>query len=119
VKCGLAPGSHQIRVGAVFEQVLDALKVVPIGLAEEHRSQALGAEPAALDKGLQHAHLVRLGCVIGRLPVVGIGAVGQKEPCQPFVMGDARRTIEDTFPFGVWLVVAFPPAAVGARAGVE
>jgi hypothetical protein len=45
-----APVGQPIRIGTVFEQKLDALLVVPVGLAQEHGSEAVRGELAAFDR---------------------------------------------------------------------
>ena len=46
----LAPAAHAVRVGAVVEQVGNALVVVPVVLADQHHDQAVGGQLSGLDE---------------------------------------------------------------------
>src|SRR5207302_6966235 len=90
----VVPTGHAVGVGAVLEQKLDAVVIVPVGLAQQHRGEAVVAEPSAVQEGLHGAVVVGLGRVVGRLLVVGIGAALEQEAGQLGVVRDAGGAVQ-------------------------
>jgi hypothetical protein len=119
MKGGIAPPRHAVGVGAVREEVADALEIVPVGLAQQQRREAVVVEPTALDEDLERRVIVGFGRVVRRLPVVRIGAAFEQQARQAGVMGNARRAVQRALPLRLRLVIVLEPPGVRACAGVE
>ena len=79
VEGGDAPAGHVVGVGAVLEEILEAVQVMPVGFADEHDGEVVGGEAAGLDDGVEGGVVVGLGGVVGDLVVVGVGAACQEK----------------------------------------
>ena len=57
----ITPSGHQIGIGAVLEEQLDAFAIVPVVLAKKKRGEAVAGQLACADEQLQHLVVVRFG----------------------------------------------------------
>lgn len=121
VERGVSPSSDGVGVGAVFESELDAVLVVPVGLAQEDGVEAVLIEPAAFEEELEDGVVVGFHNVVWGLFVVGIGAAIEEEFCEAGMAGDSGGSVDGAFESGAWsrVVDHFVPAGVGAGSGVE
>ena len=118
---GEAPDGHGVGVGAVLEDELEALLVVPVALAEKHGGDTGSVELAALEKDLRDGVVVAFGHVVRSLAVVGVGSAGEQEAGEIGVVGYGGGTVHDALELR-WLagiVIGLVPTGVGACPGVE
>ena len=118
VECGIPPPRHVIRISASFEQQLDAIVVVPVGLAKQHRRKAVGGQLAGLDEELQGLIVVGFRRVIDDFPVVRVGTSLEKQTTERRIVCDSSCTIESAFEL-VTLMIARIESGVRTRTGVE
>jgi hypothetical protein len=121
VEGGVAPDGHGVGVAAVLEDELQAGFVVPVGLAEEHGSDAGWVEFAAFEEEFSDGVVVAFGHVVGGLAVVGIGSAGEEEAGEIGVARDGSGSVDCALELGraAWVIVGLVPAGVGAGSGVE
>ena len=119
LKGRMMPPGHAVGVGAVLEQELAAVVIVPVGFAEQHGGEAVVAELPAVDQRLQGGVVVRLGSVVGRFLVIGIGAALEQQARQLRVVRDAGGAVQRALPLGVRPMIHLVPSGIGARTGVE
>lgn len=119
VQRGKSPMRHAIRIRAVFDEIFDAFAVVPVSLAEQHGRQRVRVGFPAFHDGFERGVVPTFRRVIGHFAVVWIRAPLQQQARQPFMMCDAGRAIEHTFPPRLWLVIHLEPTRVRAGTGVE
>ena len=115
----MMPARHPIRIGSFLEQESNAFRVVPVGLAKQHRREAVLGELAALDQDAHRGVVVGLRRVIHDLVVVGVRPALEEEPGQLRVVRDSGGAVERALPFGLGLVIGLVPSRIRARAGVE
>src|ERR1700687_4040541 len=82
MKCRLPPSGPLIRVNTTFEQPLNPLIIVPVGLAEQNHPEALLVELPALHEDLQGGVVLRFRRMIWRFLVVRIRAALEQQAGQ-------------------------------------
>ncbi len=113
------PSSHAIGIGAVLEQPLDAMVVMPVLLAEQHGRKAVFGKLAALHQDLQHIVVVALRRVIRSLPVVRIRAALEQQASQLRVVRHSGGPIDGALKLRLGLVVLLVEPCVRAGAGIQ
>src|SRR5437773_5547984 len=79
MKRRVMPVGHSIGIGAMLEQKLDALVVVPVGLAQQHRRKAIAGELAALHEDLEGSIVVTFRRMICHLAIVRVRAALEQQ----------------------------------------
>ena len=99
---GEAPAPLVVGVGAVLEQVLDAIDVMPVVLPDQHHRQVVGGELATLDERLERIVVVALRRVIRHLVIVRVGAALDEQARERRMVGDSRGAVERALPHRAW-----------------
>src|SRR2546422_2808920 len=113
------PMRDAIGIGAVLEQKLEALIVMPVGLAEQHGCKAVVRELPALDQDLEGGVVEAFRRVIRSLAVVRIRSTLEQQARELRVVSDSGGAVDRALECGLGLVVLSIEPGTRARPGVE
>src|SRR5215471_4006936 len=92
VQRAYSPGGKEVGISPMVEKPRDAVVVVPVEFANQHRDEAHRREFATLDQNLHGAIVERFGGVVGDFEVAGVGAALHQETRQLRVVGNSSST---------------------------
>ena len=113
------PTGHSIRISAVLQQKLDAIRIVPVGFAKKHSRQAVIVDLATLDQDFESRVIASFRRMIRSFLVVRIGAPFKQQLRQLRVVGNSGGAVKHALPLRPGLVVLLPKAGIGARSRVK
>jgi hypothetical protein len=88
------PGCHTVRVHAVLKQQSHPIQVVPVGLSQQQRREAVVVEPAAVEQDAKNVVVPRFGNVVRRLFIVRVGAALKEQTRDAGVARDSCSSID-------------------------
>src|ERR1700687_3953281 len=116
MKCRLPPSGPLIRVNTTFEQPLNPLIIVPVGLGEQNHPEALLVELPALYEDLQGGAVLRFRRMLWRFLVLRIRAAIEQQAGQLRMVVNSGGTVDRALPLRMRLVILLHPPRTRARA---